>query len=387
LFILATTDIHKVPATILSRCQRFDFRRVSVSAIAQRLLHIAEKEGYDLTPDAAEMIARLGDGSVRDSISLYDRCMPYNGTVDATRVTESLGMPDSDAIARMFDCITSRDGAGALEVFLKLYSDGKDIISVFDSLLSLVRDIYIVKLTNNAEYLSVNSIDRVKALADKTEMSSLEFYVNCISDLLQRLTRTAARRADGEVCLLKMTMGTASSPAPVVLTAPSAPVKSAAPTPKPEVQSTPKAAEPVSADVTPSITEPVKPQTPPPAPKPTSTAAATTASAPTRQENTASELKQKFVDIVNPKVSAGVRTFIGMSDIVAVDKRLRVEAPDVALRFITKPEYVEIFKQAATELGFSDVTVIKKEDAPPPLSPIDAILNKARNLGIPTEKR
>jgi hypothetical protein len=98
-------------------------------------------------------------------------------------------------------------------------------------------------------------------------------------------------------------------------------------------------------------------------------------------------LKQKFVDIVNPKVSAGVRTFIGMSDIVAVDKRLRVEAPDVALRFITKPEYVEIFKQAATELGFSDVTVIKKEDAPPPLSPIDAILNKARNLGIPTEKR
>lgn len=385
LFILATTDIHKVPATILSRCQRFDFRRVAVASIAERLLHIARNEGYSLTPDAAEMIARLGDGSVRDSISLYDRCMPYNGTVDAARVTSSLGMPDSDAIARMFDYISSRDGAGAMEVFLELYSEGKDIISVFDSLLSLVRDIYIVKLTNKAEYLSVNSIERVKSLADKTEMPALEFYVNCISELLQRLTRTAARRADGEVCILKMSMGSVTTSTPVVLTAPTAPVKTT-PVSQPAPNPAPQPASVASAPAAPVKTEPVVTKASEIAPKPVSAATATPAT-PARQENTASELKQKFIAIVNPAVSAGVRTFIGMSDVVAVDKRLRVEAPDLALRFITKPEYIEIFKKAATELGFNDVTVVKKEDAPPPLSPIDAILNKARDLGIPTEKR
>ena len=82
-----------------------------------------------------------------------------------------------------------------------------------------------------------------------------------------------------------------------------------------------------------------------------------------------------------------MRTFIGMSEVVAVDKRLKLEVPDLGLRVLSKPEYVEIFKKAATQLGFTDFTIAKKEDAPPPLSPIDMILNKARDLGIPTEKR
>ena len=376
LFVLATTDIHKVPATILSRCQPFHFPRVSVSAIAERLWHISEKEGYNLTPDAAEMIARLGDGSVRDSISLYDRCMPYNGTVDANRVTESLGMPDSDAIARMYDCIVSRDGAGAMSLFLEMYSSGKDIISVFDSLLSLVRDIYVVKLTNKAEYLSVNSIDKVKALADKTEMSSLEFYVNCISELLQRLTRTAARRADGEVCLLKMSMG-GTVASPVVLTPPTTPVKAAPtimPAPQPEakpVQPAPAAEpKPVQSSV------PAQPAATTEAPKRTD-----------RQTPPTSELKQKFINLVNSKVGPGVRTFISMSQISASEQRLRIEAPDEALLFMTKPEYVAIFKEAAMALGFNDVTVAKKADAPPPLSPIDSILNKAQSMGIHVERK
>ena len=385
LFVLATTDIHKVPATILSRCQRFDFRRVSVSAIAERLLHIAEKEGYSLTPDAAEMIARLGDGSVRDSISLYDRCMPYNGTVDAKRVTESLGMPDSDGIARMYECIVDRDGAGAMSVFLEMYSSGKDIISVFDSLLSLVRDIYVVKLTNKAEYLSVNSIDRVKALADKTEMSSLEFYVNCISELLQRLTRTAARRADGEVCLLKMSMGGAIA-APVVLTAPGAPVKAAAPVAKPEPKPEVTPAQPAVE----CIAEPTPAPTQAPVAAPTQTAAPssdTSKPSPKRTEQAADGLKQSFLNLVSPKVNPGVRTFIGMSDIKSSEKRLRIEAPDEALRFLTKPEYIAIFKEAAAALGFNDVTVSKKVDVPPPLSPIDSILNKAQSMGIHVERK
>ena len=387
LFVLATTDIHKVPATILSRCQRFDFRRVSVSAIAERLLHIAEKEGYSLTPDAAEMIARLGDGSVRDSISLYDRCMPYNGTVDAKRVTESLGMPDSDGIARMYEYIVDRDGAGAMSVFLEMYSSGKDIISVFDSLLSLVRDIYVVKLTNKAEYLSVNSIDRVKALADKTEMSSLEFYVNCISELLQRLTRTAARRADGEVCLLKMSMGGAVA-APVVLTAPAASVKAAAPAAKPDPKPEVTPAQPVVE----RIAEPAPVDAPAQAPvaAPTQTVAPSSDTfkpTPKRTEQAADGLKQSFLNLVSTKVNPGVRTFIGMSDIKSSEQRLRIEAPDESLRILNKPEYIAIFKEAAAALGFSDVTVSKKVDVPPPLSPIDSILNKAQSMGIHVERK
>jgi len=440
LFILATTDIHKVPATILSRCQRFDFRRVSVSAISQRLMHIAQSEGYSLTEQASRMIARIGDGSVRDSISLYDRCMPYSGTVDEERVTQSLGLPESDAVTAIYESILSGDPASALEKFLELYANGKDIIAVFDSLLSLIRDIDIAKLTKKPEYLTANSMDRVKALSDRCDVRTLEYHVSCVSELLQRLTRTAARRADGEVCLFKMALGCSAQPAPVYTApapaataapvsraaAPTAPASPAAAAPAKQTADEPvPAAAPVKAqtgsydeappwddrDAPPESDEPIYPESEPavpavparqpaPAPAPARSAAAASpapapspSAAPEQPKRTSvsvapsTDLKKEFVAQASPRFGAGVRTYLALSDITPLDRKIRIEAPDEALGFLGKPAYMDIYREIAQSLGYEDVMIVKKAPQPPTLSPIDVVLNNARSLGIPIEQK
>ena len=428
LFILATTDIHKVPATILSRCQRFDFRRVAVSAISERLMHIAQSEGYSLTAPASEMIARIGDGSVRDSISLYDRCMPYSGTVDEDRVTQSLGLPESDTVCAIYEDILDHNPGAALERFLELYAGGKDIIAVFDSLLSLIRDIYIAKLTQKPEYLTANSIDKVKALSGKCDVRTLEYHVSCVSDLLQRLTRTAARRADGEVCLFKMALGSAPQASPVYAApAPTAPRPAApAPTPTPApvskpapapVKTQPEASDDAppwdDADAPPENSEPIYPDTPPertsvtrpasPAPQPTAQpapqpvresvpapATPEAAEQPRRSSVSvapASELKKEFNAQAFSRFRPSVRTYLGLSDISALDRKIKIEAPDEALGFLTKADYMQIYREIAQSLGFDDVLLVKKQPQPPVLSPIETVLNNARSLGIPIENK
>ncbi len=222
LFILATTEVHKIPQTILSRCQRFDFRRIPPEVIAQRLLYIAKQEKYSLTESAAATLAALGDGSMRDSISLYDRCMPYEGTVDDARVESALGLPANGLVCDIFRALLSNDASSALSVFSELYQSGKDIISLFDRLFAYIRDIYIIKATNKPEYLSYFSYDEVKDAAGKCTPALLEFYISCLSDLLSKVTRISVRRSDGEICLFKMAMGPgyyASQPAPAAMPA------------------------------------------------------------------------------------------------------------------------------------------------------------------------
>ncbi|MBQ1202489.1 MAG: DNA polymerase III subunit gamma/tau, partial [Loktanella sp.] len=241
LFILATTELHKVPATILSRCQRYDFRRIPPEVIAARLSQIAAEEGFTLEPQAASLLARLGDGSMRDAISLLDRSVPANGHIDERQVTEALGVAGSDTVIGIYRALLSGDAARALELFTNCYLEGRDIVSLFDHLLSLMRDLYVLKTTQRSEYLTFSaSVSAMQALTKESDLTTLEYFVACVSDLLTRLTRTAIKRTDGEMCLLKMavrhTRGAqpAAMPAPVqtaqpVATAPAAPIKPVAP--------------------------------------------------------------------------------------------------------------------------------------------------------------
>ena len=141
IFILATTEVHKIPVTILSRCQRYDFRRIPPEIIAARLNQIASEEGFTLSSGAATLLARLGDGSMRDAISLLDRSVSADGNIDLGRVTEALGVPSADTVLQVYQAITAGDGAKALEIFTDCYLEGRDIVSLFDQLLSLLRDL------------------------------------------------------------------------------------------------------------------------------------------------------------------------------------------------------------------------------------------------------
>ena len=114
MFILATTELHKVPATILSRCQRFSFKRITPQDVAKRLAYVAGQEGIDLTADGAELLSRLADGALRDGLSLLDQCAAAGGTIDAAAVLEVLGLAGNLQTAKLMEHIKGRDAQSAL---------------------------------------------------------------------------------------------------------------------------------------------------------------------------------------------------------------------------------------------------------------------------------
>ena len=140
MFILATTELHKVPATILSRCQRHSFRRIDTARIAQYLGTIAEREGMALEPDAAELIARLAEGGVRDALSLLDQCSVAE-KIDVEAVYAAMGLAGKRRIAELLDHILRHDTPAALKEFAGMWMDGKDPVSLLSELSGLLRDI------------------------------------------------------------------------------------------------------------------------------------------------------------------------------------------------------------------------------------------------------
>ena len=135
IFILATTELHKVPATILSRCQRFSFRRLLPEDIASRLNFAAYEEGIEIEPAAIRLLARLADGALRDGLSLLDQC--YSGTsgaVSVQSVLDSLGLAGEQKTAELLQAVASHDTAAALRLFSSLYSGGKDLAAMLDEL-------------------------------------------------------------------------------------------------------------------------------------------------------------------------------------------------------------------------------------------------------------
>ncbi|MBQ6712148.1 MAG: DNA polymerase III subunit gamma/tau, partial [Clostridia bacterium] len=343
LFILATTEIHKVPATILSRCQRYDFRRIPPEIIAARLNQIAAEEGFTLSAPAAALLARLGDGSMRDAISLLDRSVSADGNIDLGRVTEALGVPSADTVVQVYQAVTAGDGAKALELFTDCYLEGRDIVSLFDQLLSLLRDLYVLKATGRQEYLMSSSAadpKALQALANQADGPTLEYFVSCVSELLTRLTRTAIKRTDGEMCLLKMCLRHQSLDAKPVQMVPAAPV--AAPVAPPAAKPAKPAPAPVADDGPPPFSDmdmppwetgdfeqvppdmaPAAPQPAPvrreaPAPAPVRTATPVRSAAPQRSAAPViggdAAVKDAFLAVASSKVSGAVRTYLKLAD-------------------------------------------------------------------------
>ena len=145
MFILATTELHKVPATIRSRCQQFAFKRILPGQIAQRLEYVAGQEGIDLTPEGAALLARLADGGLRDALSLLDQCSGGGQKVDEQAVLDTLGLAGNLETARLMELAARHDTAAALETLSRLYAGGKDVGAVLGELSSLARDLLMRK--------------------------------------------------------------------------------------------------------------------------------------------------------------------------------------------------------------------------------------------------
>lgn len=209
-FILATTELHKVPATISSRCQRFEFRRVDIAESAARLAEVAEKENVRLDADAAELISRLSDGGMRDALSLLDRCISADSHITADTVRGCAGVADIRHLFAFARMTAQNDVAGCIRLLGELHRNSKDLALVIDELSGHYRDLMLYKTAPEATELLSALPDNHPEIAEISGLYDLENILRCLTLLQQcadSIGKTKQRKTLAEMCLVKMCTG------------------------------------------------------------------------------------------------------------------------------------------------------------------------------------
>ena len=264
IFILATTEIQKVPATILSRCQRYDFTRIGPEDIAHRVEYIAKEEGLELTTDGAELISRLADGAMRDALSILDTCAGVTAKVDADVVRQMAGVTDRSYLFHISDAIEAQDGAAALAQLAQLRQQSVDVKRLTEELIAHYRALMLAALPGGQALLSgVSPEEEAQYLEKGPQLGQKEAIraIRTLGNALEHMTRGSDQRIELELALFSL-----SEPVQqMVQTVAAAPARAAAPQPE--------APRPfVSAPVQPFVSAPVPsqetPKTEPPAPQP-----------------------------------------------------------------------------------------------------------------------
>lgn len=211
-FILATTEIHKVLPTILSRCQRYDFRRILPKDITERLLYVAEKENISLDREAAELIAKTADGGMRDALSLLDQCIAFSENVTLDIVSGAAGIAGREPVFDIMEAVADKNAGRAAEVIDELYGMSKDMQKLCDELISQFRNVMIAKaVPNNINLLACmpSELERIKALADRLSLEEIMHILEILQAGNERIARVSSKRVEIEMCLLKLCSQTA----------------------------------------------------------------------------------------------------------------------------------------------------------------------------------
>ena len=290
IFILATTEIQKVPATILSRFQRYDFTRIGPEDIAQRVEYIAGQEGLELTTDGAELISRLADGAMRDALSILDTCAGVTAKIDADVVRRMAGVTDRSYLFRISDALEAQDGAAALAQLAALRQQSVDVKRLTEELIAHYRALMLAALPGGQSLLSgVSPEEEAQYLEKGPQLGQREAVraIRTLGNALEHMTRGSDQRIELELALFTLSEPPQAAPAAagsVQAAAPAAPVvrpfvsAPAQPAPQPFVSApvTPPsavqeplsapAAEPTSAPEEPAVSPASVPEEPAPAP-------------------------------------------------------------------------------------------------------------------------
>ena len=378
MFILATTELHKVPATILSRCQRFAFRRILPREIVGRLNYIAEQEGIDLRPDGAELLAHIADGALRDALSLLDQCAAAGGTIDSAAVLDALGLAGNLQTAQLMDCVLRRDTKAALLLLHRLYGSGKDVGAVLGELSALARDLLISETApEGGAALLTGGYDSqtMDGLLRQADSARLIAICTTLQRAAADMNVSVNRRTDAELCLLKLCDETlsgdlsainarlarleqqmatgvryaAAESTAQVVPAPAekpAPAKTAAkPTavedeaPPPWEDSAPAPADESFDDAPPPYGEPAEPERPQsatPAPAPQAAEPKAEASAPTGDSDIWLTLMESYKNRLTPDK----RAFVGQADGRLANGVLTVYCPTAVTKAMLDTEAV-----------------------------------------------
>ncbi|MBQ8309908.1 MAG: DNA polymerase III subunit gamma/tau [Clostridia bacterium] len=208
IFILATTELHKLPATIISRCQRFDFRRISTEALVERLTHIAKEEGIALEPEAARMLAKLAQGGMRDAISLLELCAGVQKKVSVQTVEESVGLTGRGAMLDTVNAVAKQNYDVLFGQIAQVVRSSKDIAVFWQDLISMWRDMLIIKTTKNAAaYLDLTDHEsaQMAEAAKKFRKETLLYHCRLLEDALFAMQKAnAVKRIVAEMTLVRM---------------------------------------------------------------------------------------------------------------------------------------------------------------------------------------
>ena len=208
IFILATTEFHKLPTTIVSRCQRYDFKRMTGDVIVERLMKIAREEKIDLLEDGARVIARSAQGGMRDAISLLELCAGSRQTIDEALVLESIGTQSRDMAYQMIEATNGASYETVFRLVAEIISSSMDIAVFFQTLLDAYRDIMVAKTYKEAKnYLDLtdSEYDKVMAIASKMPMAKLFYHTNLLEEASADIARgQLSRRAIAEITLTRM---------------------------------------------------------------------------------------------------------------------------------------------------------------------------------------
>ena len=209
IFILATTESHKIPITISSRCQKYDFRRIPVDVISDRLEELMNREGLDADKKAIDYIAKSGDGSMRDALSILDQCVAFNLGQKLTydNVLETIGAVDIDTFARLLECVLESDVEHAIDVVDEVVWQGRELGRFVNEFTWFLRNILVVKLSSaegDRLDMTKENLERIREISGHMEESTIVRYINVFSDTAASIKYSSQKRIVLEMAVIKL---------------------------------------------------------------------------------------------------------------------------------------------------------------------------------------
>lgn len=400
IFILATTEVHKLPSTILSRCQRFDFKRIPPEDMAARLKEVAEKENLKLADDGAMLIARIADGAMRDALSLLDRCSSCEGLIDSAAVASSAGLAGREYIFELCDCILEKNSAKALEVIDKLYNDSCDMERLITELTSHFRNLMVSKAVKNFQDMIICSQGEIEIIREQSAKTTLATIMSCI-DILTASASTmkqgANRRTSAELCIIRLCTPSLDSDINALLRRISelesaiasgkVTVKTQVPVPvktepkeetKPEP--TPAPVETKTEEIKETVTETIK-EKPVAQPQPVKEEKTIVL------ENTGTvpfDIWPEVTEKLFAKDPSLIAMLTGSSAFIHQNKYLLIKGSPVLELYLKTGDYSKIIREAVAEVTGKTYTLAvynnKQEEAPK--NPLSDLVAKAKSLGV-----
>ena len=426
IFILATTEVHKLPATILSRCQRFDFKRIQPETMAVRLQQVAELEGMELAPDAATLIARIADGALRDGLSILDQCAGRSKQITAQLVSEVAGLAGREALYRLSDAVLARDSSAAVEELAQLHENSYDMERLCVEMINHFRNFMMVKTVKKSRELIICTDDEYKhieASAGQFTLAQILRGLDLFQSTLVKIKGGATPRIEMEMAFIRLCepkletdpdainqrlsalertvqngvptapIKTVQSPAPATRPAPAQPTVPPTPQPTPATAAPAPEPEPVApAEPTPTQTpmaEPAPVQPEPPVPPEPAAAAPSPAPAADSEQ----KLFMQWADLMEILHRTDIALFGVLSGSQGYTRGefFLIDSPNPTIKeFIKISTHAKAIRAALHELTGHNykLGLFKKKstEQAPRRDPLEDLLSKARENHIQIEE-